>query len=250
MQLLICVQKSIDLLSIFFKDSLKELTIYAKKGNQMRIYKTIQISLILILSFNIVFAAKVVQNKMNFIEFRYISPDIKVGSFEAESRKVWRVGFRYLRLEEAPDNLQKIHGLIIINAPDSYIINKYTNIAQHAVDRSPNIDVQMPVFQDAILPEKIRKLEMGHELSYFRDNRASETGLKKIDGIECNTFQLKYDNIELVLYVRTDNGKPFQLGIKTENFAYDVRYIQYKKNLKPDYKLFKVPEHFKIVDVN
>ena len=64
--------------------------------------------------------------KMFFAEYRFIHPEIKEGSFSATSRKIWRVGFRYLRLEEKPDPVESIHSLIIGSAPDTYIINKYT----------------------------------------------------------------------------------------------------------------------------
>jgi hypothetical protein len=198
------------------------------------------------------FAANVMaeEPKMFFAEYRYIHPEIKEGSFASTSRKIWRIGFRYLRLEEKPDPVQNIHSLIISKAPDTYIINRYTNSGQHIIDRAENTDVHVPVFQSQDLPEEIQDLEMGYENAFFTRNNALSMGLEIIEGIECDMFQTTIKDFHLTLLKRKDNGNPFQVGIKKGNIAYSVRYITYELNVTPDFSLFEVPQDIKILEAN
>jgi len=198
------------------------------------------------------FAANVMaeEPKMFFAEYRLIHPEIKEGSFAATSKKIWRIGFRYLRLEEKPDPVEKIHGLIISNAPDTYIINKYTNSGQHIVDRAENTDVHVPVFQIQDLPEEIQELEMGHENAFFTRNNASSMGSKIIEGIECDMYQTTIKDFQLTLLKRKDNGNPLQVGIKKGKIDYSVRYIKYESDISPDFSLFEVPQDIKILEAN
>lgn len=188
--------------------------------------------------------------KMFFAEYKYIHPDIKEGSFYATSRKLWRIGYKYLRLEEAPDPKQNIHGLIISNAPDSYIINKYTKSGKHIVDKAKNTDVHASVFQSPDLPNNIRELEIGYENSFFLKNQASKIGVLIIDNIHCDLYKVTMEGYELTLCKRNDNGNPLELGIKNKKLEYKLKYLKYKQNLTPEFTLFEVPAGIKVIDVN
>lgn len=198
------------------------------------------------------FAIEVIaeEQKMFFAEYRYIHTEIKEGSFAATSRKIWRIGFRYLRLEEAPDPVEKIHGLIISIVPDTYIINRYTNTGQHIVDNAENTDIHVPLFQIQGLPDEVQGLEMGNENSFFTRNKAELIGAKIIEGIECDIYQTTINNFQLTLFKRKDNGNPFQVGIKQGSIDYNVRYIKYELDITPDLSLFEVPQDIKISEVN
>lgn len=188
--------------------------------------------------------------KMLFVEYRFISPSIKEGTFEAGTTKLWRIGYKYSRTEESPDPVQNIHGLIIINEPDAYIINKFTQSGKHIVDRGETTDVHIPVFPIAKISKEIWKLEMGHENAFFEEHDAILTGTKIIEGITCNVYTIKINRIKLTLYKRQDNGNPLQVGIETDNIAYDIRYIKYENGLTPNFKLFEVPSGITIIDAN
>lgn len=188
--------------------------------------------------------------KMFFAEYRYIHPEIKEGSFPATSRKIWRIGFRYLRLEEAPDPVGKIHGLVICKSPDTYVINRYTNTGQHIVDKAENTDVHVPIFQIRDLPEEIQNFEMGHENEFFTRNKASLIDSKIIEGIECDMYQTTIKDFQLTLFKRKNNGNPFQVGIKKESIDNNVRYIKYELDITPDFSLFEVPQNVRILEVN
>ena len=150
-------------------------------------------------------------------------------------------------MEEVPDPEQNIHGLIISNAPDSYIINKYTKSGKHIVDRAKNTDVHASVFQRSDLPNKIRELEIGYENSFFLEHQASKIGTSTIDNIHCDLYKVTMEGYNLTLCKRKDNGNPLELGIKKEKFEHNLKY---KQNLTPDFTLFEVPAGIKVIDVN
>ena len=79
-------------------------------------------------------AVNAADGSMVYIEYRFIAPNIQPGSFEASVRKLWRYTDSYARVEEVPNPQIGIHGLIIANAPNSYLINRYTKVAQYVVD--------------------------------------------------------------------------------------------------------------------
>ena len=186
--------------------------------------------------------------RMFFAEYQFIAPEIKEGSFEATSRKLWRIGFRYMRLEEAPDPDLNIHGLIISNAPDTYLINLYTNIGQHLVDRAENTDVHVSVFQIPDLPLKIQELEMGYENVFIAKHNIFSTGVKTIQGIECDTHEIIISGFKVTLWKRRDNRNPLQARIEKDGIVYTVRYLQYENNLIPDFGLFEVPQGVRIME--
>jgi len=212
-------------------------------------YKSCLFSILFLLAFPAV-AMSAEEPKMFSAEYRILSPQIKEGTFEASPRKVWRIGFQYLRLEEQPDPAQKIHSLIISKAPDSYIINRYSKTGDHLVDRAENTDIHLPVFQSQDLPEEIKELEMGNENAFIAKYEIPVAGVRTVEGIECDVHQMTVKEFQLTICIRKDNGNPIQMGLKKEDMEYHVRYLKYEPNLKPDYSLFQVPKGIRIKDVN
>jgi hypothetical protein len=62
------------------------------------------------------------------------SPEIPKDSFAAQVKRMYRAGSRYCRTEEGPDLEHGIHGLVVINEPDSWLINRFDKTAKHMVD--------------------------------------------------------------------------------------------------------------------
>src|SRR5882672_188251 len=87
-------------------------------------------------------AAQAADDKMLYVEYRLAGKQIAVDSFDAQTKKVWRIGGNYLRFEDAPNPKPKIHGLIIVAEPDIWIVDRNTNRAQHTVDPGPNYKIQ------------------------------------------------------------------------------------------------------------
>src|SRR5258706_14812758 len=109
--------------------------------------------------------AQAVEDRMLYVEFQLAGKQIAADSFDAQTKKVWRIGANYLRFEDAPNPQTKIHGLIIVAEPDIWIVDRNTNQAQHTIDPGPNYKIQFPLFASQTSP-KLRGLEFGSELEY------------------------------------------------------------------------------------
>ncbi len=193
-------------------------------------------------------AAGFAEETMTHIVFRFVSQKIEPTSFEATTRELWRVGFRYLRLQEQPDPQRGIHGLIIAKAPDSWMINLYQKEGQHIVDPGPSIDVHAQVFPFSA-NQQVLKLEMGHEAAFFREHQAKPAGSSTLDGISTKLYTLSLGDARLKLYLLA-NGKPLQVVLEEGGETSAVRYETYEENLKPNWELFQPPKGIKIVEAH
>src|SRR5262245_21903422 len=133
---------------------------------------------------------------MVYIEYRFIAVNIKPNSFEASVRKLWRYTDSYARLEEAPNPQTGIHGLLIANAPNSYLINRYTKVARHVVDRGPTYNVIIPVFPSE-REGKLKQLQMGRELAFFRASGAVVFPDEPVDTNSCSVLAAKVVDPEI-----------------------------------------------------
>ena len=58
---------------------------------------------------------------------RLESPEVPGQSFAAKPKTLYRAGTGYCRTEELPDPEHGIHGLMIINEPDVWMVNRLRN---------------------------------------------------------------------------------------------------------------------------
>ena len=117
------------------------------------------------------------------------SPEIPKDSFAAQAKRMYRAGTGFCRIEENPDLENGIHGLVIMNEPDSWLINRLSKTAKHMVDPGPTFNCRMPIFATA---EEIKsaddinkpsvQLEFGRELEYFRPKSSAPTPGPELQG--------------------------------------------------------------------
>ncbi len=184
-------------------------------------------------------AAQAVEDRMLYVEFQLAGKQIAADSFDAQTKKVWRIGNNYLRFEDAPNPQTKIYGLIIVAEPDIWIIDRNTNQAQHTVDPGPNYKIHFPLFASET-SEKLRALEFGHELEYFRENNAKELPAQDVDGFKCKVLRLAIDDREVTLFLKT-NDTPLHIVVKSPEYEYAMRFLRYEADRKPDKLLFQLP---------
>jgi len=184
-------------------------------------------------------AAQAAEDRMLYVEYRLAGKKIAADSFDAQTKKVWRIGNRYLRFEDAPNPQTKIYGLIIVAEPDIWIIDRNTNQAQHTVDPGPNYKIHFPLFASEP-SEKLRALEFGRELEYFRANDAKEMPFQDVDGFKCRVLRLEIDDREVTLFLKT-NDTPLQVVVKSAEYEYVMRFLRYEADRKPDKLLFQLP---------
>ena len=113
--------------------------------------------------------------KMVRLMVKVESPEIPKDSFAAQAKRIYRAGLRYCRIEENPDFENGIHGLVISNEADSWLINRLDKTARHMVDPGPTFDCRMPIFAVAEelktagdAAQTLMRLEFGKELEFFQ----------------------------------------------------------------------------------
>ncbi len=190
--------------------------------------------------------AQAADDKMLFAEYRVVSADLPASSTEAQPRKIWRLGKEFLRFEDVPNPETKVHGLIIVDEPDIWIIDRNKGQGQHAIDPGPQYAVHFPIFPRE-QSERLKQLEFGSELKFFQDNGARELASQTVDGIKCKLYRLELDDRELTLFLKPDN-LPLQIEVQSASVKYAVRFLRYDPNQKPDMSLFKVPPGIKIIE--
>lgn len=184
-------------------------------------------------------AAQAADDKMLYVEYRLTGKQVAADSFDAQMKKVWRIGREYLRFEDAPNPQTKIHGLIIVAEPDIWVVDRNTNQAQHTVDPGPNYKIHFPLFASET-SAKLRGLEFGYELEYFHENDAKELPVQDVDGIKCKVLRIDIDDREVTLFLKT-NDTPLQIAVKSPEYEYAMRFLRYEPDRKPDKLLFQLP---------
>lgn len=152
--------------------------------------------------------------------------DIPEGSFASKPKIFWRASNQYCRINEEPDLEHGIHGRLLINEPDAWLINFADNTAKHMVDTGPTFNCRMPIFAiDAEMARsKIGELEMGHELEFFRANGATEIEGPKVE-FEAKYYELKIGDSILRLVERVDIHAPIMIGLARGDKMYKARYL-------------------------
>lgn len=183
--------------------------------------------------------AQAADNNMLYVEYQFSGKEIAPDSFDAKIKKLWRIGFEFLRFEDAPHPQNNPHGLIIVSEPDIWIIDRNTNLAQHRVDPGPNFKIHFPLFA-LESSEKLRRLELGREVDYFYEQSARESPAQEIDGFKCRVLRIAVDDREATLFAKP-NGTPRQIVLKAAEYEYTMNFLRYEPDRKPDMSLFQLP---------
>lgn len=180
------------------------------------------------------------QEKMLYVEYHVVARnDAAVSPAERETRKVWRIGTKFLRFEDVPNPETGVHGLIIVAEPDIWFIDRKTRQGQHRVDPGPEYAIHFPILARES-SQKLRDLEFGNEVAFFRENGAREMPPQTVDGVLCEVLALEIDDRELTLLVR-DGSKPFEVRVNVGTAGYAVRMTRYDTAAEPNLSLFKPP---------
>jgi hypothetical protein len=185
------------------------------------------------------------QERMLYVEYHVIAPnDAAVSRAERETRKVWRIGTKFLRFEDVPNPETGVHGLIIVAEPDIWFIDRKTRQGQHSVDPGPEYAIHFPIFARES-SQKLRDLEFGNEVAFFRENGAREMAPQTVDGVLYEALALEIDDRQLTLLMRGD-GKPFEIRVNVGTTGYAVRITRYDTSVEPNPSLFKPPPGIQI----
>ncbi len=197
------------------------------------------------------------ESQMTKIVSRMIGPQIPPGSFAAKPKTLYLAGEKYARVEEQPDSEHGIHGLMITNEPDSWIINLADKTGRHIVDPGPTFVVHSPIFwipksKGQPDPDKeFKDLEFGKEVQFFHDHGARELETREVDGKNCKATSLKSGSQEVTLLLDSSTGKPYQIDImKDGKLDFSVRYLSHETNLPFQRSLFEPPDGVRMTEAS
>jgi hypothetical protein len=191
-------------------------------------YRGLKFGLALILALDLVgvgFSADIPNNMIHAI-VQMSGTDFPAQSFAAKPKIFWRASSQYCRVDEEPDPANAIHGRLVVNEPDAWLINRADETAKHILDTGPTFNCKLSIF--AYDPEmakgKIGELEIGRELDFFHAN-----GAKSIDGpkleFEANYYELTIGDSILRLVERVDIHAPILIGLVRGDKVYEAHYL-------------------------
>ena len=179
------------------------------------------------------------------------SPAIPKGHFESLPKTIYRYQSTFGRIEEANDTANKIHGLIVTNEPDSWIVNLATGEGQHVIDQQKPFVVRMPVFashaQDKSFPRELLGLEFGCEAAFFDRWKSPEERLRG-DSDDRLKRAFGVGDWLAVLLRRPNAASPDTLFLfRREEIVKVLHFVSYE-NLTPDPQLFARPAGISFVE--
>lgn len=182
------------------------------------------------------------------------SPDVPEGSFATQPKAIYRAGTRYCRIEEWPDTEHGIHGLVVINEPDTWLVNLMTKTAQHQVDSGPTFNCRLPIFalgenikSSADMQNPLVELEFGRELAYFEGKGAASGPGPTLEGKTTKAYKVEIADSQLLLFTSGTPEKPVAVA-RQHGSKRDVYWYGTYEEVPFDAKLFAKPEGVKIED--
>lgn len=189
---------------------------------------------------------------MTMLVVKLESPQVPKDSFAAQAKRMYRAGSRYCRVEENPDLENGIHGLLIMNEPDTWMINRLAKTARHMVDQGPTYNCRMPIFaneNDIKSAEDVKKpllqLEFGRELEYFRSTSGAPAPGPVMRGKETMVYRAHVGNSQLFLFTSGEPETPVAVVRAMDKMREIYWYGEYGQ-LPFDAKLFAIPEGLRI----
>jgi hypothetical protein len=177
-------------------------------------------------------------------------------SFARKPKTIYRAGSTYCRVEEAPNPKDNIHGLLIVNEPNAWIVNLATKTARHTVDPGPTFNCHLPIFSgpisnasDTVDYTKLG-LEFGYELEYFKKMGAvrQDPGpvLQKQQTV---AYFLDMGGTRFALFTYGPNESPLLVGHTVGNKGEMFWYSGYGQ-VPFDPKFFAKPEGVTITETS
>jgi hypothetical protein len=207
--------------------------------------------LVFFLLFSVTTLAEDTPQVMLKIIVHYDSPGIPKDAFIRQPKVIYRAGSGFCRVEEALDADHGLQQLLVVNEPDSWIVNLVDKKGQHVVDPGPTFNCHLPIFSGP--PEGSSDttdylklgLEFGSESAFFTKMGATSQPGPVLQSKQTTSYVLDFGDIRLTLYTIGLSHRPLALGRVYQHKGGLLWYSDY--GLLPfDPKLFSKPEDVSI----
>jgi hypothetical protein len=154
--------------------------------------------------------------------------------FASKPKTFYRVASRYARIEEQVDAENGIHGLVVINEPDTWMVNLLDATGRHIVDDRSPAEFHMVVITPT--PQHWRPLEFGTELAFMRAN-----GVVPVHDAARSEDVYTHTSGGITATLRTTRaGVPLALSVQMPDRDLQITYQAYECR-PPDLSLFVRP---------
>lgn len=157
----------------------------------------------------------------------------------ARPRTLYRFGTHYARMEEPPDPEHGVHGLIVVNRRNTWMVNLLAGEGRHIVDPAERYDFHAPVVggKDSPFPG----FEFGRELAWMKERGIAPERVT-VDGLPLQRYETAEGGTTLRLLVEPQTGTPRAVEVvEAGKTLYFMRYVDYRTGLEPDMSLFEKP---------
>jgi len=118
------------------------------------------------------------------------SPDMSGHDYGALPRTIYRYRTTFARIEEPIDAANNIHGLIVFNEPNAWIVNLSKREGTHLVDNTPPLIVRVALFadraRDESFPRELLSLSSVAKKSFLTAARLERNLCQAIPQVECS----------------------------------------------------------------
>ncbi|MBN9395951.1 MAG: hypothetical protein J0H83_11960 [Candidatus Melainabacteria bacterium] len=166
-------------------------------------------------------------------------------SFAGKPRVYYRAGTTFARVEQLSEGT-KPSGMLVVSAPDIWMIDPVENVAKHIVDNNPPSAVRMPILSRR--DEAFKDLEFGREMEFFKSLDIEGKPGPKIDGKPSRVYQYAKDGNAVKMFA-SKQGKPLLLEIDGRKGKTSFAYSTYQE-IPFTASLFQAPPGLKVVEAS
>lgn len=182
-----------------------------------------------------------VPDGMAKIVTRWVTPGIDPKSMGAQQKTSYRLTLRQARIEEPRNPVTGVQGMMVVNEPDIWIVDRAKNTGQHAIDPGPVLEIHAPLFSWRDTPPAFQTLELGCEKAFLDAYAPKPQGEAVVDGLRLARHQVSVGQDRIEILMRTD-GRPYTAAYyKGEVTRLVIRYDEYLTGLPADMSLFSKP---------
>lgn len=186
-------------------------------------------------------AATCAPAKLIHITVENVTPGILARSFAAQPKNYYRIGSDKMRIEEALDAANGIHGVVVVAEPNIWLANLYDGTGKHVVDPGPTFFARAPVF-GTLSSAKLLGLEFGCEGDFIAANAPKPIRVEQMGDSRFNVYRVEDGSDAVEILEQPDTGVPaFARYYHEGKLTTAVRYDLYSAGLTNDPSLFVPP---------